>query len=93
MDLIRDDLNRVFKKYFFASMGSAVVTSIYLFVDAVIVGQAAGPAGAATMAVMNPVYGTLIFLALVCGIGGSVLMSAAWGEGDREEETGSSPAA
>ncbi len=85
MDLVKDDLGRVFRKYFASSMGSAVVTSIYLFVDAVIVGQAAGPAGSATMAVMNPAYGVLIFLALVCGIGGSVLMSASWGEGDREE--------
>lgn len=85
MDLIKDDLGKVFRKYFFSSMGSALVMSIYLFVDAVIVGQAAGPAGAATMAIMNPAYGVLIFLALVCGIGGSVLMSAAWGEGNREE--------
>lgn len=85
MDLIKDDLGKVFRKYLFSSMGSAVVMSIYLFVDAVIVGQAAGPAGAATMAVMNPAYGILIFLSLVCGIGGSVLMSASWGEGDREE--------
>ena len=85
MDLVKTDLNRVFKKYLFSSMGSAVIMSVYLFVDAVIVGQAAGPAGAATMAIMNPAYGILIFLALVCGIGGSVLMSASWGEGDREE--------
>lgn len=85
MDLIKDDLRKVFRKYLISSMGSALVMSIYLFVDAVIVGQAAGPDGAATMAVMTPAYGILIFLALVCGIGGSVLMSAAWGEGDREE--------
>ena len=85
MDLVKTDLSKVFRKYLISSMGSAVITSIYLFVDAVIVGQAAGPAGAATMAVMNPAYGALIFLALVGGIGGSVLMSASWGEGDREE--------
>ena len=85
MDLIKDDLGKVFRKYLLSSMGGSLVMSIYLFVDSIIVGQAAGPAGAATMAVMNPAYGTLIFLALVCGIGGSVLMSAAWGEGDREE--------
>lgn len=85
MDLVKDDLGRVFRKYLFSSMGSAVIMSIYLFVDAVIVGQAAGPAGAATMAIMNPAYGVLIFLALVCGIGGSVLMSASWGEGDQDE--------
>ena len=85
MDLVKDDLGKVFRKYLFSSMGSSVIMSIYLFVDAVIVGQAAGPAGAATMAVMNPAYGVLIFLSLVCGIGGSVLMSASWGEGDREE--------
>lgn len=85
MDIVTSDLSKVFRKYLMSSMGSAIVTSVYLFVDAVIVGQAAGPAGAATMAIMNPAYGILIFLALVCGIGGSVLMSASWGEGNREE--------
>jgi len=37
------------------------------------------------MAVLNPLFGVLVFLALVVGIGGSVLMSTARGEGDWDE--------
>ena len=85
MDIIKDDIGKVFRKYLSAALGSAVVMSIYAFVDAIAVGQAEGPDGSAVMAVINPVFGIFVFLALVFGIGGSVLMSAARGENDPEE--------
>lgn len=85
MELTQAPLGKLFRKYLFSSLGSAVIMSIYAFVDAIAVGQAEGPDGSAAMAVLNPLFGVLVFLALVVGIGGSVLMSAARGEGDREE--------
>lgn len=85
MDLIKDNVGRVFRHYLAASMGSAVVMSIYSFVDAIAVGQAEGPEGAAAMAVISPLYGVIVFLSLMCGIGGAVLMSNARGEGRKEE--------
>lgn len=85
MELTRAPLGKLFRKYLFSSLGSAVIMSIYAFVDAVAVGQAEGPDGSAAMAVLNPLFGVFVFLALVVGIGGSVLMSASRGEGNREE--------
>lgn len=85
MDLVKDDLGRVFRRYLFPSIGGALIMAVYATVDAIAVGQAEGPAGAAAMAVINPLYGVIVFLALLCGIGGAVLMSAARGEGQQEE--------
>lgn len=85
MDLIHDDLGRIFRRYLFPSMGSALIMTIYATVDAIAVGQAEGPTGAAAMAIINPLYGVIVFLSLLCGIGGAVLMSAARGEGNNEE--------
>jgi len=45
-------------------MTSAMVMSIYSFVDTIAVGQSEGPAGAAAMAVITPLYGVLIFLGI-----------------------------
>ena len=66
-------------------MASAMVMSIYSFVDTIAVGQSVGPIGAAAMAVITPLYGVLIFLAILCGVGGSVLYGNARGEGNDEK--------
>ena len=86
MNFLTSDVRELYKKYLFASMGSALVISIYSFVDTSAVGQSEGAAGAAAFAVITPLYGILIFLAILCGIGGSVLMSNA--KGDVNEEKG-----
>ena len=85
MEITRAPLGKVYWKYLFSSLGSAAIMSIYAFVDAIAVGQAEGPNGSAVMALMNPAFGVLVFLALVFGIGGSVLMSAARGDSFRYE--------
>ena len=85
MDFITSDIKPLYRKYLVASMASALVMSIYSFVDTIAVGQSEGPTGAAAMAVITPLYGILIFLAILCGVGGSVLMSNAKGEGNEEK--------
>lgn len=85
MDFLTGDIRKLYRKYLVASLGSALVLSIYSFVDAIAVGQAEGPIGAAAMAVIGPLYGIAVFLALMCGIGGAVLMSKARGEGNAEK--------
>jgi putative MATE family efflux protein len=82
MDLLQGNIGKVYSRYLFASLGSAVVMSIYSFVDTIAVGQYEGPGGSAAMAVINPLYGVIVFFAILCGIGGSVLMSNAKGEGE-----------
>lgn len=85
MDLIFEPIERLYRKYLVSSMASALVMSIYSFVDTIAVGQSEGPAGAAAMAVITPLYGVLIFLGILCGVGGSVLYGNARGEGKLEK--------
>ncbi len=85
MDFITGDVKQLYRKFLTASMASAMVMSIYSFVDTIAVGQSEGPAGAAAMAVITPLYGVLIFLGILCGVGGSVLYGNARGEGKEEK--------
>lgn len=85
VDLLKTDVKKLYLHYLAASLGSAIVMSIYSFVDTIAVGQAEGPAGSAAMAVITPLYGVMVFLSLLCGIGGGVLMSKARGEGNAEK--------
>ena len=71
----------LYRKLLIPSLTGAVVMSIYSFVDTIAVGQSEGAAGAAAMAVIAPVYGLMVFMGLLCGIGGSVMMSVARGQG------------
>ena len=70
MDFITGNIKQLYRKFLFASMASAMVMSIYSFVDTIAVGQSEGPVGAAAMAVITPLYGVLIFLGILCGVGG-----------------------
>ena len=85
MNFLTERVQTLYRKYLFASVGSALVMSIYSFVDTIAVGQSEGEIGAAAMAVITPLYGVLVFLAILCGIGGSVLMSNAKGGGNEEK--------
>ena len=85
MDYLTGNIKTLYGKYLFASMGSALVMSIYSFVDTIAVGQSEGPLSTAAMAVITPFYGVMVFLAILCGIGGSVLMTNAKGEGNDDK--------
>lgn len=85
MELTTGNIRSIYKKYLVSSMAGAVVMSIYSFVDTIAVGQAEGPAGAAAMAVLNPLFGIMVFLGVLCGIGGSVLYGNARGAGEPEK--------
>jgi len=75
MNLLTGDIGKIYYKYLLASMGSAIVTSIYSIVDTIAVGQSQGPDGTAAMAVITPVWSLTVFFGLLSGIGGAVLMS------------------
>ncbi len=85
MNFITDDIGKLYRKMLVPSLTGAVVMSIYSFVDTIAVGQSEGATGTAAMAVIAPVYGLMVFLGLLCGIGGSVMMSIARGEGNSEK--------
>ena len=73
MDLLKDNLARVYRHYFWAAFGSALATSVYSVVDVAVVGRYHGPAGLAAMAVIAPVWNIILSVALLSGIGGSIL--------------------
>ena len=79
MNLLLDNPKSLFIKYLVPSVGSALVVTIYSFVDTIAIGQGVGANGTAALAVVTPIFSIPIFLAILCGIGGSVLMGVARG--------------
>lgn len=50
MDLLRDNVRAVYRKYFLAAFSSALISCIYGVVDMAMVGQYQGPDGTAALA-------------------------------------------
>ena len=80
MNLLTNDIASVYRKFFAAAFGSALITSIYSVVDAAMVGQYHGPVGLAAIAVLAPVWNIIFSLGLLAGIGGSVLYAVRRGK-------------
>lgn len=85
MEFITAGVKTLYRKYLTASIGSALALSVYSFVDTIAVGRSEGELGVAAMAVISPLSSFLTFFGILCGIGGSVLFSAARGEGKEEK--------
>lgn len=81
MDLLRGDVRAIYRKYFLAAFGSALISCVYGVVDMVMVGQYQGPDGTAALSVVAPVWNVIYSLGLLTGIGGSVLLSGKRGSG------------
>lgn len=88
MNFLTDNVKKLYFKFLSSSVMSALVVSVYTFVDTIAVGQSEDPLGTSAMAVVAPLYGLATFFSLLCGIGGTVQMSKA--KGARKEEKGNS---
>ena len=84
MDLLKDDIKKLYFKYLAAAFGSALITSVYSIVDMAMVGQYHGPDGSAALAVVAPIWNIVCSLGLLTGIGGSVLFSHMRGQGEQK---------
>ena len=73
MDLLNGNLKKIYFKYLFAAFGSALITTIYSFVDMAMVGQYHGPNGTSALAVISPIWNIIYALGLLIGIGGSIM--------------------
>lgn len=85
MDLIHDDIVKLYYRYLSASLLSALIGALYSIVDMIIIGQYQGPIGTAALAVVAPTYNLIFSLGLLFGIGGSVLYAEARGAGKENE--------
>lgn len=76
MDLINGKIKNLYFKYLFASLGSALITSIYSVVDMAVVGNYVGPNGTAALAIIAPIWNIIYSLGLLMGVGGSIIFSS-----------------
>ena len=85
MELLEGSVKKHFVKYFIPSVGIAISVALYSLVDTIAIGQGVGPEGAAACAIVLPIFYLSNFIALLCGVGGSVQMGKARGEGNTEK--------
>ena len=85
MDLLKDNPPKLFWKFLIPAVSSAIAVAAYSFVDTIVIGHGVGPEGTAACAIVLPIFTIGHFVALLCGIGGSVLMSRARGAGNKEK--------
>ena len=76
---------QLFSKYLFAAFGSAIVMSIYSFIDALCIGQYEGEIGTAALAVVMPLWTIIFSTGLLFGISGATLMVERRGRGQDKE--------
>ena len=86
MDMLSENVKRIYFKYLTAAFGSALISSIYGIVDMAMVGQYQGPDGTAALAVVAPIWNIIYSLGLLTGVGGSVLLGSAKGKGETKEQ-------
>lgn len=85
MEFTTKPVRPMFFKYLAAAFGSSLVSSIFVLVDMMIIGQYAGPTGTAAVALVMPVWSLICSIGILTGIGGSVLYSTAKGENNNEK--------
>ena len=85
MDLLKEKPRKLFVKYLVPAVAAEVASAIYSFVDTIVVGQKVGANGAAASAIVLPIFTLSGFIGMLCGVGGSVLMSKARGEGAQKK--------
>ena len=85
MDLLKDSVKNLYFRYLFPSMGSAVVASVYLMTDAVVIGKGIGDNALAALNMTTPIISFMLSIGILFGIGGSVLFSVHKGTGDDEK--------
>lgn len=86
MDLLKGEVKKIYFKYLAAAFGGSLISTIYGFVDMIVVGQYQGPEGSAAMAVISPIWNVIYSLGLLFGIGGSIFFSTIRGRAEKNGE-------
>lgn len=75
MNLLKDNVVKLYFKYFFPTMCAALSTSVYILFDTIFIGQGVGSKGLTALNILLPIYSIYFGTGLLIGIGGSTLMS------------------
>ena len=85
LNLLKDSEKKVFYHYLIPSICSTLVTSIYILVDTLIIGQGVGASGISALNIILPIYSLYMGIGLLFGIGGGILMSTEDGLGNTDK--------
>lgn len=85
MDLLKDNLKKLYFRFLIPSLGSAMVMSIYTLTDAIVIGKGVGPDALAALSITTPLLCILMSMGILFGVGGSVQMSVHRGTGNYEK--------
>ncbi len=75
MDFLNGKIKPLYFHLLTASLGSALVASIFGIIDAMMVGQYHGPSGVAALSVFSPIWNIVYSLGILSGIGASILFA------------------
>ena len=75
MDLLKDNLRKLYLRFLIPSLGSAMVMSIYTLTDAIVIGKGVGADALAALSITTPLLCILMSMGILFGVGGSVQMS------------------
>lgn len=81
MDLLKDNLKKLYFRFLVPSLGSAMVMSIYTLTDAIVIGKGVGADALAALSITTPLLCILMSMGILFGVGGSVPMSVNRGTG------------
>ena len=85
MDLLKSPIPKLYRSFLVPSLLSAMVYSVYSFIDMIAIGRGVGPEGTAAISIATPILGIISFFGILCGVGGSVYFGKARGEGEEEK--------
>lgn len=82
MDLLKDNLKKLYFRFLIPSLGSAMVMSIYTLTDAIVIGKGVGSDALAALSITTPLLCILMSTGILFSVGGSVQMSVHRGSGN-----------
>ena len=82
MDLLKDNLRKLYLHFLIPSLGSAMVMSIYTLTDAIVIGKGVGADALAALSITTPLLCILMSTGILFGVGGSVSMNVYRGTGN-----------
>ena len=85
LNLLKDSEKKVFYHYLIPSICSTLVTSIYILVDTLIIGQGVGSDGISALNIFLPFFSIYNGIGLMFGLGGGILISIEDGIGNKKK--------
>lgn len=84
-NLLNDNVKKLFFRYLIPSVSATLVTSIYVLADTIFIGKGISDTAVAALNIIIPLFSLYFGTGLLFGVGGSVLLSVAKGQGDEKK--------